>query len=223
MHPRGQTKHAFMVAMLALFGLAATNVGHAHPHVWVTMETEILYNPEKAITGFRHKWSFDKLYATFAIQGLDKNGDGKYSREELQELAQVNIDDLKMFKYYTFPRITDVIAEQQAPKDYYLEYTDGILTLYLTIPLVTPIDASKMKDFILTISDPAFYIDFAFAKGTPVRLTSAPQGCSPVIKNPDASQASVRSLGEAYFEDANASAKLAAQYAKSITITCPDR
>ena len=40
-----------------------------------------------------------------AIEGLDKNGDGKYDRQELSELAQVNIDGLKEFNYFTVAKL----------------------------------------------------------------------------------------------------------------------
>ncbi len=51
----------------------------------------------------RHKWLFDEYYTTMAIEGLDKNKDGVYDREELAELAKVNIEGLKDFAYFTFP------------------------------------------------------------------------------------------------------------------------
>ena len=74
----------------------------AHPHVWVTFETTVLYD-KGTFAGVRHKWMFDEFYTTMAIEGLDKNKDGIYDREELAELAKVNIDGLKDFAYFTFP------------------------------------------------------------------------------------------------------------------------
>lgn len=221
-HPLRYTRLGWLAALLgAVLLLAGTSKeGIAHPHVWVTMETEILFTQGHRIIGFRHKWLFDKMYAAFAVQGLDKDGDGNYSRDELQELAQVNINDLKPFNYFTFPRAQDVIVEQNKPENYYFEYKDGFLVLYLTIPLTTPVEMTRLKDFSLTISDPTFLIDFAFAKNDPVRLVSGPPSCRPVIKSPEFSIAKGQSLGETFFEDANATAKLAAEYAKSITITC---
>ena len=50
-----------------------------------------------------HKWMFDEFYTAMAIEGLDKNKDGVYDREELAELAKVNIEGLKDFAYFTFP------------------------------------------------------------------------------------------------------------------------
>ena len=75
----------------------------AHPHVYITFETTVLYD-KGTFAGVRHKWMFDEFYTTMAIEGLDKNKDGVYDREELAELAKVNIEGLKDFAYFTFPR-----------------------------------------------------------------------------------------------------------------------
>ena len=42
-----------------------------------------------------------------AIQGLDTDGDGAYSKEELEPLAKVNVESLKEFDYFTFVHLSD--------------------------------------------------------------------------------------------------------------------
>ncbi|MGA8772354.1 MAG: DUF1007 family protein, partial [Rhodomicrobium sp.] len=42
------------------------------------------------------------------VEGVDTNGDGLYSEEELKPLAQTNIEALKDFEYFTFPFIGDI-------------------------------------------------------------------------------------------------------------------
>jgi ABC-type uncharacterized transport system substrate-binding protein len=89
--------------------------------VWVTVETTVVYE-NGSISGFRHKWTFDEFYTAMAIQGLDVNNDGVYSREELAELAKVNIDGLKEFEYFTHVRLAGQPLALEAPKDYWLEH-----------------------------------------------------------------------------------------------------
>src|SRR5215510_2431854 len=79
-----------IVGLATLSGVLAGPAA-AHPHVWITVETMLLYD-KGTFTGLRHKWTFDQYYTAMAIEGLDKNKDGKYDREELAELAKVNID-----------------------------------------------------------------------------------------------------------------------------------
>ena len=115
------------------FTVLPAGIAFAHPHVWVTMETEVVLGPDKEITGFRHKWTFDEGYTSFAIDGLDTNGDGIYSEEELKPLAQTNIEALKEFEYFTFPFMGETKLPTKAPVDYRLDYKDKLLTLTFTL------------------------------------------------------------------------------------------
>ena len=87
---------------VALLSCALATPAQAHPHVWITYETTVVYE-KGTFVGVRHKWSFDEFYTAMAIEGLDKNKDGVYDRDELAELAKVNIDGLKDFSFFTFP------------------------------------------------------------------------------------------------------------------------
>lgn len=221
MRSRGRTRRAAFAAALGIVGLLAPSGASAHPHVWVTFEMEVVYGKDKAITAFRHKWTFDDMYTTFAIQGLDKNNDGQYDRAELQELAVVNITSLKEFEYFTFPKIGTRLVDRQEPRDYWLEYTNGALTLNFTLPLAAPVPEAAVKDFSVSVYDPSFYVDFAPAQTNPVRLSGAPAACVPAVKNPNPDTTAVQRLGEAFFTNPDAANSVAAQYAKIITIACP--
>ena len=64
---------------LAALWLGMALAGLAHPHVWVTAKAEIVFAPDRKVTGVRHPWTFDEAYTAYVTQGLDKNGDGKLS------------------------------------------------------------------------------------------------------------------------------------------------
>ena len=78
--PRYSTLLTLFVAISAWLGLALPAL--AHPHVFVTSRTEILYDASGAVKALRHRWSFDEAYSAYMVQGLDKNGDGKISKDE---------------------------------------------------------------------------------------------------------------------------------------------
>jgi ABC-type uncharacterized transport system substrate-binding protein len=110
---------AFCVAALTCSGAV-----QAHPHVWVTTETTVLYD-NGTIIGLRQKWSFDEFYTSMALQGLDTNNDGVYDRSELAELAKVNMDGLKEFDYFTVVKLVTEKLKLDAPKDFWLEHADA--------------------------------------------------------------------------------------------------
>jgi ABC-type uncharacterized transport system substrate-binding protein len=199
----GLSALALALVVVGLAGPAAS-----HPHVWITVETTVLYDKGN-FTGLNHKWTFDEFYTAMAIEGLDKNNDGVYSREELAELAKVNIDGLKEFGYFTYPIVDGKDVKIQDPNDYWLEHKDGVLSLHFTVSFDQPIPANA-KGFAYVVQDPSFYIAFLPAKTDPVRLgQGAPKSCKAQIGNP-------KHEGE---NDADRLAKTFAQLATPVSTT----
>src|SRR5215468_2425013 len=156
---------ALALAVLALFAGARAQ---AHPHVWVTMKSEIVYGADGAATGVRHAWSFDDMFSTFATQGLESKEKGKFTREELAPLAKVNVESLKEFDYFTYATVDGKKAELAEPAPgYWLDYADQVLTLNFTLPFKKPVSAKELK---VEVYDPTIFVDFSFAKDKPAQL-----------------------------------------------------
>ncbi len=193
----------------------------AHPHVWVTVKATVLYD-NGAISGLREAWTFDEFYTAQAIEGLDKNGDGKYSREELAELAQVNIDGLKEFDYFTYAKLASAERKFNAPVDYWLEHTDkGILTLHFTLPLQQPVSADA-GEFSFSVTDPSYFIAFDLAENNPVELGSgAPAGCAAVVHEPPEDDASdTQNLNKAFSDALGTSGAVNLGSVRTVAVHC---
>jgi ABC-type uncharacterized transport system substrate-binding protein len=220
----GATVRGRLLALvLSVAGLVfAALPAAAHPHVWVTVETTVVYDGGK-ITGLQHKWTFDDSYTEMAIQGLDANGDGQYSREELAELAKVNIDGLKEFGYFTVAKLGEEKLKAKDPVDYYLEYKEGFLSLFFTLPFEQPVLADA-SNFNFSVFDESFFIAFDFGKDNPVKLSAgAPAGCSAQIGIPESELEQLKALNESFggqltAGDANAGTGMG--YARTVTLGC---
>ena len=139
---------ALLVTASALATALAGVPAQAHPHVYVTVETTALVGADTTVTGLRHKWTFDEMYSSFAVQGLDKRGGNEPTRDDLKELAKLNVESLKEFGYFTHPQLLAASgapekAAMKAPEDYFLEFKDGQLSLTFTLPLEKPVPANK--------------------------------------------------------------------------------
>src|SRR6476469_2961717 len=165
-----------LLGLLLLAGSCALGAGtaQAHPHVWITAASQLLYAADGSITGVRHAWTFDDMFSTYALQGIPTKTKGVYSREELAPLAQTNVESLKEFAYFTFAKADGKKEKFVEPVDYFLEYKDAALTLHFTLPLKTPL---KPKQLALEVFDPSFFIDFKLDEKNPVRLVGAPVAC----------------------------------------------
>src|SRR3954447_22637049 len=126
--------HRLLLSLLLLAGVPVLGAGaaQAHPHVWITASSELIYAPDGSITGVRHAWTFDDMFSTYALQGIEAKTKGAYSREELSSLAQTNVESLKEFGYFTFAKADGKKELFQEPVDYFLEYKDAALTLHFT-------------------------------------------------------------------------------------------
>ena len=76
-----------LVLAIALLCAAAATPALAHPHVWVTIRSQILYAPDGTVTGVRHAWTFDDMFSAFATQGTAQQTKGQFPREELASLG----------------------------------------------------------------------------------------------------------------------------------------
>jgi ABC-type uncharacterized transport system substrate-binding protein len=211
-----QLLRCFVFAALALFSASAAQ---AHPHVWVTMKSELVYGPDGSVTGVRHAWTFDDMFSTFATQGMESKEKGKFTREELAPLAKVNVESLKEYDYFTIARTNGKKAELDPPADYWLEFTDGLLTLHFTLPFKTPVKAQTMD---VEMYDPSWFVDFSFAEKDPVKLVGAPAACQLAVQRPgEGAQAPKGQPGEAFFNNPAAAGNFGAQFSNKIAVKCP--
>jgi ABC-type uncharacterized transport system substrate-binding protein len=216
--PRMTTAIRVLLVALLSFGFAAP--ARAHPHVWVTMNTELVYAPDGTITGVRQAWAFDDMFSAFAVQGLEGKEKDKFTREELAPLAKVNIESLKEYDYFTYVTADGVKVPLTDPAPgYWLDYKDQVLTLHFTLPLKTPVKAKELK---LDIYDPTIFVDFEFAKKTPVHVVGFPSGCKLDVMLPrEMTFTEGKALSNIPADQPNLTMAWGAQFANKILVHCP--
>jgi ABC-type uncharacterized transport system substrate-binding protein len=207
------------IFLVVLSGLATGSLAQAHPHVWVTMQTELVYAPDGSITGIRHAWSFDDMFSTFATQGLESKEKGKFTRDELAPLAKVNVESLKEYDYFTYATADGKKAELTDPAaGYWLDYKDQVLTLNFLLPFKAPVKAKELK---VEIYDPSIFVDFAFAKDNPVQLAGAPKCKFDVVLPREMTFAEGKALSQIPVDEKNTTMAWGAQFASKILVHCP--
>jgi ABC-type uncharacterized transport system substrate-binding protein len=208
-----------LLGLLLLAGAIAfgPSAARAHPHVWITASSELLYAPDGSISGVRHAWTFDDMFTAYALQGIEAKTKGVYSREELAALAQTNVESLKEFAFFTFAKADGRKEKFQEPVDYFLEYRDAALTLHFTLPLKAPV---KPKQLALEVFDPSYFIDFRMDDKDPITLVGAPAACQMKLQRPNDGTASAQRLNEQNFMSGDNS-NYGAMFANKITVDCP--
>jgi ABC-type nickel/cobalt efflux system permease component RcnA/ABC-type uncharacterized transport system substrate-binding protein len=176
MHMPGMRTRVLQLVAAALALAAMCLPARAHPHVWVTVEATLVYE-NGAFVGIAQTWTFDELYTSMAVEGLDKNKDGRFDRAELDELAKVNMEGIESVDYFTHPTLAGQPLKLGKARDFWHEHKGGILSLHFTVPFANPVLA-EAEGLRFAIYDPSYFIAFDLAKTDPVRLgPGAPKDC----------------------------------------------
>lgn len=237
--PAVQTRRAaallWWIAAFVALAVGFAGPAAAHPHVFVEAREEMVFDAQGRIAAIRNVWRFDDGFSAFATQGLDANGDGELSPAELAPLAKVNVDSLREYRYFTFMNVGSERIRFGEPTQYWLDGTDGRLTLFFTLPLKTPLDAAG-KTVRLDVYDPEYFVAFTLTEKDPFSLAAAkaadggpagkvPQGCTFTVKRPadlDPMTATTLSLIPAEERDLPPNLKaVTEQLANTMTVTCP--
>jgi ABC-type uncharacterized transport system substrate-binding protein len=214
---------SFCSLFAAVAGLVlASASASAHPHVWVTMKSELVYAPDGTVTGVRHAWTFDDMFSVFATQGIEAKKKGEFTRDELAPLAEVNVTSLKEYDYFTYAKANGKKVEFDDPQaGYFLDYNtkDTVLTLHFTLPLKAPVNA---KDLIIEIYDREFFVDFSFAEKDPAKLVGAPSQCKLRVVGPQEMNAALsQQLSQLGSDQRDPSLTIGAEYANKLVVKCP--
>ena len=161
---------------------AAAAPASAHPHVWIEMRSDVVFDDKGQITAMNLMWTFDDAYAQMAIDGLDTNGDGVYSPSELDPLTKENIASLKDYGFFTVMRYNGQKQVLGEVTEFGQIWSNDKLQLHMRVPLKTPVDPTK-GDFVAKVYDPDFFIAMDYAKDDPVTVIgNMPKNCQLVVK-----------------------------------------
>jgi len=152
----------------------SVEASHAHPHVWVTMKCQIIFNADGSIVGVRHAWSFDEMSSAYIALGTGNGQQGIFSPEKLASLAEAQVASLKSSDYFTNATVNGIKQQFQPSTDYRLESVDGVLTLHFTLPFRAPLTGHTLE---LEVYDPSYFVDISFASHEPVELVNPPNRC----------------------------------------------
>ena len=204
-----------LTLMLAVAACGGAPDAYAHPHVWASVRSEIIFDANRQIVGVRQAWTFDEMYSAMAVQGLDADGDGAYSEAELKPLTDVNIQSLKEFDYFTFGKSGEAKFEFGPPADYWLEFKDKVLTLHFTLPVKA---GAQKGGATFDVYDPTYFIAFSFAEKDAVKLVNAPASCKVEVKRP--LTVSGPQQTESFFNSLSRGGDFNSQIANSAIVTC---
>lgn len=193
----------------------------AHPHVWIDMKVGVVTNADRQLEALRIHWTFDEFYSAFALDGIEKDENGHYPQKVLDELAQVNLSNLKEVDFFTEISADGHKLTLGKAKDPVSSWNEkqGRLTLTFTLPLQTPHTAPVQ----FRIYDPSYYIsiDYPEKQRGADFLDGPHEGCAISVATPNVENVWLN-LPEAAFtgNDATVGEGFGAHFASTATFSC---
>lgn len=208
----------------AVLALSCIRGADAHPHVWIEMRSDVVFNDKGLIQGLNVTWTFDDAYTELALEGLDTDGDGVYSQAEIEPLTKENMASLKDYEYFTVLRFNGQKLEQADVTEYGQIWSNGKLSLHFQVPLKTPVDPAK-GEFVAKVYDPDFFIAIDYVKDDPVTVIgNMPKQCAlsvkpvPTGEEIEATQQMLATKGTDWKPENNED--FGAMFAQPVTIEC---
>lgn len=174
--------HALSSGLALASLLVTTGCAWAHPHIFVDAEVAIAFDKAGNVTAIEHHWAFDRAFSAWQVQGLDADGDGAFSRDELFSLTLASMRDLAQHEFYTFAGEGAHDLSFQSGPDGQMSYAGGRVVLNFTVRPSLPYRIGRELE--IAIYDPEYYVALALDDISAVTLLNAPAGCSASLRPP---------------------------------------
>lgn len=156
----------------------------AHPHEWVQMRIEVIFNDKAEATGFRYVWWFDEFFTAYALSDTEN-----VKQEDLDALLTEIAGNMLEVGYLTKLKIaneeidTTAFLGKAVPNSASIK--DIRLELDFTIPFAAPVKVQE-KPLRYAIFDPTFYVAMHhFSDEKAVTLSGNAQGCTALVNAAD--------------------------------------
>ena len=154
----------------------------AHPHIFIDARVTVVFDDAGDVVGLKNEWTFDQAFSVWMIQGLDTNGDRETSQDELQPLADDNMNGLAEYGFYTFAGSGDDLMQFAPVGDQKMVYENERVTLSYSLKADAPRPVGAQ--FELGVYDPEYYVAITFADAADVTLENAPAACGVTLEPP---------------------------------------
>lgn len=176
-------RRGLRTALAASMVLAAT-AATGHPHVWVSVACVFTLDPDhKRLVSVRQEWTFDAMYSSYMVAGLDKDGDGRFSAEELAPLKPELTETAGAEGFYTKLALDDVETPVPPASDVDLAVdAHGALVVGFVQRFAEPLGLMG-RSLRIEVRDPTFFVDFQFSKERFGVIEPHVEGCSASLRD----------------------------------------
>lgn len=203
----------FIVAFLAFL----PRDSHAHPHAWIDVFTEPVFDDKGNITALKQRWTFDEYYTQFVMEDVVKDGSPTPSHADLLALAKQNVANIKDYHYFTEAKAAGKVVAFSEARDIDSSFEKARITLIFTLVFAQAVDAKSGLSY--RVFDPSYYIEMRH-DGKKAIMLPKDSSCDVKIQEPNPDMEYVN-LAKALDKNAKAPESLGSVFAQTIELKCP--
>lgn len=156
----------FPLLAAVVVGLSVTGPASAHPHAWIDVTVDVLFDPAGKVAALRQTWLFDEFYTADTVQ--------KGQRDRMDRLVTRILGNLREYDYFTVVTAADGAVALGTPTEHSARMRGPRLSMTFTTPLVRPV----APPLTYSVFDPFYYIEMLHAdEDGAIRLVDAPADC----------------------------------------------
>jgi len=191
----------------------------AHPHAWIDVSVEIVFDKEHRMVALRETWLFDFGYTAYALATAGAKNLEDVEQTYLDQLATENLKQLKAYDYFTVVRKDQSLVTTTLMQETTVRLRDNRIEMRFTLSLAEPIYVAR-HHVTYTIFDPAYYVEMLHEEreGAIVLVGGAPE-CRYTLSAPNPSFEAV-ALAAALDQAATAEEGFGALFSERVRIRC---
>lgn len=196
------SKYAKILATSLAMVISTTLLPHAHPHVFVEANMELVINDKNQFTELRHVWRFDELFSSTLILDFDADGNGELDEKEITEITKTVHASIGEYDFYTALRAGKDVINFYEPEKLNAYMENGQMIMFFSIEPEKPHDFAK-SPLKISASDTSYYVAFEFSEKN-IILKENSKSCKTKVTIPNYDELyadNSETLSEAYFSN----------------------
>ncbi len=217
-HP-ARCARAVLGIFVALLLIASARPGVAHPHSWIDVEVEVLFDKVGHVRALQQHWIFDEAYTAYVAvkpaRGAAKPADAK----RLATVAREMMINLREFGYFTRIEREGKAIETMPVTEASATLRGPRLVVSFVLPLASAADI-RATPISYAVFDPTYFIEMVHIDPVKsIRLVDAPAGCAARLRPPQPDP-DIAARAQALDRSQSGGNELGGAFAEKVTIRC---
>ena len=205
------------VAKTFFITLSLVTPALGHPHMWVDLESRVVFNADDGSVVIQQAWLFDDFFSTSVIQ--DANLDPRGTKAGIQREIDRITAALEPYSYFTKIEIGGKNMSSKLVGDVTWEVVHSRIEMRFNIAANDSV-GSEVRSWSYAIFDPTYYIEMLHAEGASIMVDGDLAGtCNSWIEQPNPSADAV-ALSQSTTLDNNADDTIGRFFAETVHVSC---